>query len=161
MRLLGVMQLLPGALDSQMRKQADLTLTEYYALAMLSDAPDRRIQTKQLAVFTNTTLSRLSRVISGLEDAGLLRRVPNEHDGRATDIELTDAGFDKLVAAAPEHVKFVRETIFTPQGRGGVQELHRTMGSILNELDPDQEMPRDPLEMRACVGEVTPEEPNN
>lgn len=157
MRLLGVLQLLPSALDSHMRKHAGLTLTEYYALAMLSDAPKRRIQTKQLAVFTNTTLSRLSRVISGLEDGGLLVRVPNEHDGRATDIELTDAGFARLVEAAPAHVNFVRQMVFAPQGPGGVGELHRSMDAILNELDPDQELERDPLELRPGCSGANPE----
>ncbi|WP_125106139.1 MULTISPECIES: MarR family winged helix-turn-helix transcriptional regulator [Gulosibacter] len=158
MRLLGVLQLLPSALDSHMRKHAHLTLTEYYALAMLSDAPHNRIQTKQLAVFTNTTLSRLSRVISGLEDEGLLRRVPNEHDGRATDIELTEAGAARLVESAPEHVNFVRQVVFAPQGPDGVGELHRSMDAILNELDPHQQLHRDPLELQPSCSGGNPEE---
>lgn len=158
MRLLGVLQLLPSALDSHMRKHAHLTLTEYYALAMLSDAPAHRIQTKQLAVFTSTTLSRLSRVISGLEDEGLLRRVPNENDGRATDIELTDAGAARLIESAPAHVNFVREVVFAPQGRDGIGELRRSMDAILNELDPEQELHRDPLELQPGCSGGNPEE---
>ena len=38
-RLAAVLELLPGVLDSQLRRDAGLTNFDYYALAMLSDAP--------------------------------------------------------------------------------------------------------------------------
>jgi DNA-binding MarR family transcriptional regulator len=161
MRLFGTLQLLPGALDSHMRKHAGLTLTEYYALAMLSDTPDRRLQTKQLAVFTNTTLSRLSRVISGLESEQLVVRVPNEHDGRATDIELTDAGLERLRASAPDHVAFVRQMVFEPLGAAGVGELHRSMDAILGALDPNQDLLRAPLVLAEGSAPTSDPDPDN
>jgi hypothetical protein len=37
--LVAVLELLPGVLDSQLRRDAALTHFEYYVLAMLSEAP--------------------------------------------------------------------------------------------------------------------------
>src|SRR4051812_14634828 len=39
-RLRGVLELLPGVLDAQLRRDADLTEFDYYVLAMLSEALD-------------------------------------------------------------------------------------------------------------------------
>ncbi len=41
-RLAAVLELLPGVLDSQLRRDADLTNFEYYVLAMLSEARSAR-----------------------------------------------------------------------------------------------------------------------
>lgn len=150
--LLGVLQQLPAAFDSHLRRTAGLTLTEYYALAMVSDSPSRRIQTKQLAVFTGTTLPRLSRVLSGLQQRGLVTRMPNAQDGRATDIVLTDAGFEQVRRAAPEHVRFVREVVFASQQPGAAAAIHATMTSILAVLDPYQRLPRDPMDLPTAPG---------
>jgi hypothetical protein len=40
-RLVSVMELLPGTLDSQLQRDAELTHFEYFTLAMLSEAPER------------------------------------------------------------------------------------------------------------------------
>ena len=41
-RLVAVVELLPGVLDSQLRRDADLSHFEYYVLARRSEAPGRR-----------------------------------------------------------------------------------------------------------------------
>lgn len=55
-RLMAVVELLPGVLDSQLRRDADLTSFEYYVLAMLSEAPERTLRMSALAAQTNATL---------------------------------------------------------------------------------------------------------
>ena len=61
-RLVAVVELLPGVLDSQLRRDADLSHFEYYVLAMLSEAPRRTLRMTDLAGATNATLPRLSHV---------------------------------------------------------------------------------------------------
>ena len=39
-----MVELLPGVLDSQLRRDAELTSFEYYVLAMLSEAPERTLR---------------------------------------------------------------------------------------------------------------------
>ncbi len=142
MRLVAVLELLPSTIDSQLRHDSDLTYTEYYALAMISETAERRVQMKRLATLTNTTLPRLSRVISGLENAGYVARVPNEHDARATDVVLTEQGWDALVAAAPGHVTNVRQLVFDPLTDRQVDELIGVTDAWLDVLDPDRKMVR-------------------
>lgn len=45
-RLVAVVELLPGVLDSQLQRDAELTHFEYFTLAMLSEAEDRTLRMK-------------------------------------------------------------------------------------------------------------------
>jgi DNA-binding MarR family transcriptional regulator len=135
-RLIAVVQLLPGTLESQLQRDADLSHFEYFTLAMLSEAPDRTLRMTSLAAQTNATLARLSHVVSRLEKRGLVRREPCAQDRRATNAILTSAGWDTVVAAAPGHVATVRETVIDPLTATDVADLDRIMGRILEVLDP-------------------------
>src|SRR5512144_2793167 len=111
LRLVAVVELLPGVLDAQLRAEAGLTHFEYFVLAMLSEAPERTLRMTALAQRTNATLPRLSHVVRRLEDRGLVDRFPCPEDGRVTNARLTEAGWDAVVAAAPGHVATVREYV--------------------------------------------------
>ena len=69
-RLAAVVELLPNVLDSQLRRDADLSHFEYFVLAMLSEAPERTLRMTSLASRTSATLPRLSHVVRRLEDRG-------------------------------------------------------------------------------------------
>ena len=66
-RLIALVELLPGVLDSQLRRDAGLSHFEYFVLAMLSEAPGRTLRMTVLAARTNATLPRLSHVVTRLE----------------------------------------------------------------------------------------------
>jgi DNA-binding MarR family transcriptional regulator len=136
-RLVGVVELLPTVLDSQLRRDADLTHFEYYTLAMLSEADDRTLRMTALARHTNATLPRLSHVVRRLEDRGLVQRFPCPQDARATNARLTEQGWDVVRAAAPGHVATVRETVIDPLTPDQVRELTTIAERILERLDPD------------------------
>src|SRR3954468_11473364 len=104
-RLVAVVELLPGVLDSQLRRDADLTNFDYYVLAMLSEAPHRMLRMTALAARTNATLPRLSHVVRRLEERGLVERAACPTDGRATNAHLTDAGLRTIEETAPGHVE--------------------------------------------------------
>lgn len=142
MRLVAVLELLPSSIDAQLRHDSNLTYTEYYALAMISETANHRVQMKRLATLTNTTLPRLSRVISGLEKVGYVAREPNAHDARATDVVITEVGMDALVAAAPRHVGKVRELVFDPLTEKQVDAIVSASDAWLDVLDPDRRMAR-------------------
>ena len=84
-RLVAVLELLPGVLDSQLRRDNQLMHFEYFVLAMLSEAPESTLQMRELAARTNATLPRLSHVVRRLEDRGLVERAPCPQDRRATN----------------------------------------------------------------------------
>ena len=136
-RLAAVLELLPAALDAQLRRAAGLTFFEYYLLAMLSEAPGRVLRMTALAQRTNATLPRLSHVVRRLEDRGLLERAPAAEDRRATNAHLTDAGWEAVVSAAPGHVTAVRRLVLDPLTAKQVSQLHAIADALLSGLDPD------------------------
>lgn len=135
-----VLELLPAALDLQLSKDQGLTHFEYFTLAMLSEAPNRVLRTSALAARTNATLPRLSRVVTRLESADLVKRSPCAEDRRATNVALTDAGWNKVVAAAPGHVAAVRSLVIDVLTPSQVDNLAEILGSVLKQLDPDGRM---------------------
>jgi len=135
-KLVAVVELLPGVLDSQLRRDAGLTHFEYFVLAMLSEAPDRTLRMTALAQRTNATLPRLSHVVRRLEDRGLVERFPCADDGRATNARLTDAGWADVVAAAPGHVANVRRHVIDALSPAQVGQLDDILATLLEQLDP-------------------------
>jgi DNA-binding MarR family transcriptional regulator len=136
-RLAAVLELLPGVLDTQLRRDADLTHFEYFVLAMLSETPDRTLRMTSLAMRTNATLPRLSHVVRRLEDRGLVERFPCPQDGRATNARLTEAGWTKVVATAPGHVENVRQHVLDALDAEQVRQLAAITEAILMRVDPD------------------------
>src|SRR5215472_12380939 len=114
---------LPGALDSQLQRDAGISHFEYQVLAGLSEAPDRTLRMSVLAILAEGSLSRLSQVVSRLEQRGWVRRTPDPADGRYTLATLTDTGWDKVVQAAPGHVQTVRSLVLDPLTKAQVRQL--------------------------------------
>jgi DNA-binding MarR family transcriptional regulator len=139
-RLAAVLELLPGALDSQLRRDADLMHFEYFVLAMLSEAPKRTLRMTALAAQTNATLPRLSHVIRRLEDRGLVERLPCPGDARATNARLTAAGWRKVRQSAPGHVANVRQHVIDALTPAQIHQLAGITDAILSRLDPDGTM---------------------
>ena len=141
-KLVAVMELLPGALDSQLRRDSGLTHFEYFVLAMLSEAPERTLRMSALAQGTNATLPRLSHVVRRLEDRHLVERFPCPEDGRATNARLTGAGEAEIVAAAPGHVANVRRHVIDALSPQQLGQLGEIADVLLERLDPEGLMTR-------------------
>ena len=139
-RLVAVVELLPGAVEAQLRRDSDLSHFEYFALAMLSEAPERVLRMTELAARTNATLPRLSHVVKRLESRGLVERFPCAEDRRATNARLTEAGWEVVVAAAPGHVGTVRRLVLDPLTPQQVEQLHAIGDALLATLDPAERL---------------------
>ncbi|MDX1657651.1 MAG: MarR family transcriptional regulator [Nitriliruptorales bacterium] len=134
-RLAAVVLKLPSELERQLQQDADISHYEYWVLALLSEAPDRTLQLKDLAAQSNATLSRLSHVVSRLEKRGWVTREPCPHDARANNAVLTEEGWKKVVATAPGHVECVRSLVFDGLDDADVDDLARVCDAILDRLD--------------------------
>lgn len=139
-RLIGILELLPGVLDGQLRRDAGVTEFEYYVLAMLSEAPDGTLRMTDLARQTNATLPRLSHVVDRLEGRGLVERYPCPEDRRATNARLTAAGWAKVQEAAPGHVANVRHHVIDALSDEQIDQLAAIGDAILGRLDPSGRM---------------------
>ena len=129
---------LPSRLDAQLRRDAGISLAEYHSLSQISMAPDRTLRMSELAAVTNMKLSHLSRVVSRMEKAGLVRRTPDPVDGRYTLAVLTDSGYDRVVAAAPGHVEAVRNYVFDGLSEEQKEALGDAVGPIVDALVPSR-----------------------
>jgi DNA-binding MarR family transcriptional regulator len=136
-RLVAVVELLPGVLDSQLRRDSRLTNYEYFVMARLSEAPGMVLRMSELAARTNATLPRLSHVVRRMEERDLVERRPCPEDARATNAHLTDHGWATIQEAAPAHVENVRRHVFDALTPEQVGQLTAIADALLARLDPD------------------------
>lgn len=112
--LVSLVLLLPGRLEAPLQRAAGLTLFEYLTLSQVSETSKRQLRMSELAYLANGSLSRLSNVVKRFEQRGWVVRFPDPEDGRYTIVALTDAGYEKVVAAAPTHLATVRRFVLDP-----------------------------------------------
>ncbi|GAA3639780.1 MarR family transcriptional regulator [Kineosporia mesophila] len=132
-----VFTLLPASLDAQLQHDAQLTHFAYFALAMLSEAPDRALRMSELAARSSSSPSRLSHTISRLENRGYVQRARAAEDGRGQVAQMTDDGMNAISEFAPGHVGAVRRFVFDALTAEQVQQLNEISSAILAKIDPD------------------------
>jgi DNA-binding MarR family transcriptional regulator len=130
-----VMHKVSWALECQLEQDADLSYVEYHALARLSEEHDRSLRMSELAVLTNSSLSRLSHLVTRLEKWGFVRRERGRSDGRFTIATLTKAGYAKLVASAPAHVAAVRQLVIDEFSPAELEQLRAYCERIVARVE--------------------------
>ncbi|MGH3957391.1 MarR family winged helix-turn-helix transcriptional regulator [Mycobacterium sp.] len=129
-QVVGLLMTLPSALDSDLQRDAGLSMYEYLVLAALSESPDRTLQMNDLAYRANSSLSRLSHLISRLEKRGWVTKRPCENDRRASTVALTAAGAEMIRAAAPGHTHLVQELVIKPLSPVQLQQLGEAAAAV-------------------------------
>jgi DNA-binding MarR family transcriptional regulator len=133
-----VMHKLRWALECQLKRDSDLSYIEYHTLARLSEEPDHTLRMSELAIVTNASLSRLSHLVTRLEQWGFVRREPDKTDGRFTNAVLTKAGFAKLVSSAPAHVAAVRQLVIDGLGPTELAQLREFCQRVVARVDDSE-----------------------
>jgi DNA-binding MarR family transcriptional regulator len=95
-------------LSAQLQADHGLTINNYEALYILERAEDQRLKRVELARRLMLTPSGVTRLLEGLEGAGLVERVACPTDLRVAYAQLTEAGREKLEAASCGHVSSIR-----------------------------------------------------
>ena len=96
------------SLSAELQEEHGLSLNDYEALLVLSRAEGQRLKRVELARSLMLTPSGVTRLLQGLEDAGLVERAACASDLRVTYAQLTDAGREKLEAASGGHIASIR-----------------------------------------------------
>lgn len=131
--------LLEDVLDQQLRHSAGMSHLNYSVLVFLSEAPERRLRMTDLAEQLKIVRSRLTYIVSRMEDDGWVVREDCPGDKRGQLAVLTDQGAEVLAKAAPGHVAAVRTAIFDQLDPEQVQVFGEACASILAGLtDPDR-----------------------
>ncbi len=126
-----------GSIEAELRRDAGMGFDDYGVLARLAEAKDRRLRMSELSEWSLHSRSRITQRVDRLVERGLVRREKCPEDRRGTFAVLTDDGFARIEAAAPGHLKAVRQTLIdrlTPEDlRVGTEILSR----LVEPPDPD------------------------
>ena len=120
-------------LSAQLKAEHGLSITDYEALYQLSHAEGRRMKRVDLARRLLLTPSGVTRLLEGLEEAGLVERSVSSTDHRVIYAELTEAGAAKLEAASCSHLLSIRallETHFSDEELELLAELLRKIPGV-------------------------------
>jgi DNA-binding MarR family transcriptional regulator len=115
------------ALSVQLLDQHSLTVNDYEALLHLHCAEGGHLRRVDLAERLLLTASGVTRLLDGLEAAGLVERECCPEDRRVSYAVLTDAGRERLEAASRSHAEAV-QAVF--EDRFSEAELRRLSGLL-------------------------------
>jgi DNA-binding MarR family transcriptional regulator len=99
-------------MNRQLQADSSLSLPDYDVLNALRYAPGGRMRISALAARIGWERSRLSHHVRRLQDRGLVDSRPAPADRRATEITLTDRGWDEITRASGGHIELVRRLFF-------------------------------------------------
>jgi DNA-binding MarR family transcriptional regulator len=123
-------------LNAQLLADHGLTINDYEVLLRLSGSQDRRMRRVDLAGQILLTASGVTRLLDGLERSGFVERGACDADRRVVYAVLTDAGAEKLAAAARSHLAQIDELL---ADRFDQEELV-TLASLLSRLGEESSL---------------------
>jgi DNA-binding MarR family transcriptional regulator len=124
-------------LSAELQEAHGLTINDYEALLLLSRTDDGRLKRVEVARSLMLTPSGITRLLQGLEDAGLVERASCASDLRVTYAQLTDAGRAKLEAASSGHVASIRALLEEHFTRDEIDALAEILGKLPGVAEGD------------------------
>jgi DNA-binding MarR family transcriptional regulator len=125
-------------LDRELEESHELSLADYEVLAFLSEAPGGRMRPSELARQSRISPSALTRRIDRLAKRGLVRRERCEADARGAFAVLSPEGRERLVAAAPTHVRGVRAHFVDRLDHAQLETLAAALGGVPGDVPGDE-----------------------
>jgi DNA-binding MarR family transcriptional regulator len=137
-RLLRAYALTTRSLSADLQEAHGLTINDFEALLVLANAEDGRLKRVDLARNLLLTPSGVTRLLRGLEDAGLVERASCATDLRVTYAQLTDAGRDKLEAASRAHIASIRALLEEHFARDELDSIADMLGKLPGVAEGDE-----------------------
>ncbi len=121
-------------MNRQLQADSKLSLPDYDVLIALRYAPRGQMQITELAAGIGWERSRLSHHLRRLGSRGLVDLRQAASDRRATEITLTDSGWDEITFASHGHVELVRKLFFDGVPDGSLEPLTTALESVYDQL---------------------------
>jgi DNA-binding MarR family transcriptional regulator len=128
-------------LNARLQAEHGLSVNAYEALYLLSRAEGHRLKRIELSRRLALTPSGVTRLLEGLEVAGLVARTTCSSDLRVAYAELTDAGAEKLEAASCGHVGSIRELFEEQFEEEEIDALSELLGRFPGVAGTDDSCP--------------------
>jgi DNA-binding MarR family transcriptional regulator len=129
-RLLGAHAAMTRAFNADLQASHRLTVNDFEVLRRLSLEPGGRMRRVDLAQVVGLTPSGITRLLDGLQAAGLVRKEHCETDARVTYAALTDDGRDTLRAAAGTHLAALTAVFAERYGAEEIDRLVELLGRL-------------------------------
>lgn len=117
-------------LSARLETGHGLTLSDYDVLVQLYHAPERRMRRVDIARTVLLTASGITRLLDGLEQAGLVCKARCEEDARVTWAVMTEEGARRFEEASVMHQADIHELF----GSNFDDAERRTLGELLGRL---------------------------
>jgi DNA-binding MarR family transcriptional regulator len=125
-------------LSAQLQAEHGLTINDYEALLLLSREEGRRMKRIDLSRRLLLTPSGVTRLLEGLERAGLVERAECAVDRRITYAQLTTAGHEKLEAASGGHVGAIVALFEGHLSNAEIDRLAEVLGKLPDVATGDE-----------------------
>ncbi|HEX6658129.1 MAG TPA: helix-turn-helix domain-containing protein [Ilumatobacter sp.] len=127
------------AIERDLEQAGTISLQWYDVLLELNALPDG-LRMQDLALRTVVSRTRVSRIVSELEEHGLVERVIDPGDARASVATITAAGRQELRRAAPVYLAGIdahfNRYLTVPQRTAVASALQRVVDAHAEQIDP-------------------------
>jgi DNA-binding MarR family transcriptional regulator len=122
-------------LEAELQGECDISLAEYEALVHLDVAEGGQVRMSDLAGHLLLSRSGVTRLVDRLVAGGEVERRTCSSDARGSFAAITDVGRARLRAAAPVHLRGVREHFLARIPDDEIAPLGRTMRRLVPASD--------------------------
>jgi DNA-binding MarR family transcriptional regulator len=129
-RLMRAQTLLRRELEAEVLTPRGLTFNDFEALLHLSKAGDHRLRRVDLVELLMLTPSGVTRLLDGLEEAGLVESVRCDDDARVTWARLTQDGVETVDCVGASHTRHLRELFRGSLSEDQVAQLSDLLGKL-------------------------------
>jgi len=133
--LIRLMVQMPRAIDEDLSRRGDLSLTRYVVLMRLSEASGQALRMSDLAEAASMSPSRMTRIIQSMITEGLVARQVVPGDRRASLATLTPTGLKRLEEAWPAHLAGVRALVLDHIDADDLPDFNRVTERILHAIE--------------------------
>ena len=142
LRLLATTNLIEKRVRRKLEDQFDTTLPRFDLMAQLHRAPDG-LKMSELSKRMMVSGGNVTGIADSLERDGMIRRIPDPRDGRASLLRLTESGRRQFRAMADRHERWIVE-VFAELGDRDITELAALLARLKTSARglEDQEVDR-------------------
>jgi DNA-binding MarR family transcriptional regulator len=129
-RLMRAQTLLRRELEAEVLTPRGLTINDFEALVHIWRADEQRLRRVDLVELLMLTPSGVTRLLDGLQEAGLVENVNCPDDARVTWAQLTPDGAETLECVGASHTAHLRERFRGSLSEVEVGQLSELLGKL-------------------------------
>lgn len=129
---------LTGFLSRDLSAHSELSYADYVVLAVLTEGRGGAVRLFELAYKLGWEKSRASHQVARMAARGLVKKTRCSADRRGAYVEVTEAGRQRLAAAAPSHVKAVRRVFVDRLSREQLGQLAALSRAVMAAIEEEE-----------------------